>query len=445
MKSAKAFLAAPGAMVVCTVALAMFGGCGDAAENTSSAAGAGGSSSGSTGGTAANGGGSAGGGDAGKDGGGPVAKTPCVASFGDQVLGGVAVDSTGHVVVGGDAIVKLDAACEPEWHVDGVLAGETFSKVAIDAADRIVSIGPVAAPGQAPTDSALAAILPGGASQWTELAGAAGASVDLAVDPAGNANLAFSTVDVDQHATLVVRHFFSDGVLLWETRFVQGNLNGTTFDTPRIAADAEGNVFIAAGCGEVGAPCAVGFGATTLPEGNGLFLAKVDWSGEVQWAKFYPNDGAPGCHCGTGIIFASPTTLAVAAAGGIVVSGRGDVDFGGGPAGVLDYLARMDAGGAELWSIEVDNTYEPSERRSYAVAPSGDIWELWTNGHSTSLQRITSAGVLLDEVIALKHVVVDSLAVDKSGVLAMSGTNRAGADLGTGPLPAGSFVARIAP
>jgi hypothetical protein len=419
----------------CVLALAWLGGCrGDAGHAASR-----GSGSTTTGaGGASNGGGSAAGG--GHSGGGAGVDTPCVASFGEQVLGSVTLDSAGDVLVGGDSLMKLDRACKLEWRFDGVLSAQTFSKAGTDLGNGIVAIGPTASLGGA-TETVLTALDPDGTARWTELSGIVGTS-DFALDPAGRANLAFSVTDGAASA-IVVRHLYPGGTVHWETQFVQGNLNGATFGAPRIAADAQGNVFLAAGCGATAAPCAISFGTTTLPEGNGFLLAKLGASGDVQWATFYPHDGAVGgCRCEGDLIFPTPTALLVDPAGDVVLQGRGDVDFGAArPA--TDYLAKLDGSGHTIWSTGLDDVAFGTDR-TCVIAPSGDIWSLVNQWGDATLQRFTSEGVESGEPLVFKRVVATGLAVDAKGFFVMSGSNRAGADLGLGHMPSGSFVARIA-
>jgi hypothetical protein len=127
----------------------------------------------------------------------------------------------------------------------------------------------------------------------------------------------------------------ADGAHLWSRRFGDASAKA-------VAVDADGNVFVT---GDFSNAIDFGTGPLTNTGANDIFLAKLDPTGAPVWAKHFAMSGDP-----------HATGVAVDAAGNVLVTGYylGSVDFGGGPltstGGANAYIAKLDAGGAHLWS-----------------------------------------------------------------------------------------------
>jgi hypothetical protein len=130
-----------------------------------------------------------------------------------------------------------------------------------------------------------------------------------------------------------------NGNALWAKRFGDAGIYQEGYD---IAADALGNVYVT-GYFEG----SLDFGGTVLTSAGGTdaFLAKLDPSGAVLWAKRF---GASGPQVGQSIGIDAQGNVA------LLANGFGTVDFGGGglaSAGSYDmFVARFDSAGNHLWS-----------------------------------------------------------------------------------------------
>ncbi len=154
--------------------------------------------------------------------------------------------------------------------------------------------------------------------------------------------------------------YASDGTAVHARRY-----GGAGVDTPHaVAIDGAGNTVVAGVCG--GDAIDLGDGPVSCAVGA-RFLAKIDPDGNLIW-KHGPSD-----------VFAEGTSLAIDAAGDIVMVGYCSTgcDLGGGPLAGLDRdvaLAKLTAAGVHVWSKRFGGNTNPDQHPTKVVlGPGGSI------------------------------------------------------------------------
>ena len=320
-----------------------------------------------------------------------------------QVAYGIAADAQGNVIVTGfnmgtmDVglaqplvtagkedifVLKLDGAGKALWAKGyGDTDTQSGTGVAVDPQGNIVITGSMKSTtdfGKGVLTSAgmddmyLAGLNPSGVTQWAARYGDATEQfgISAAFDTSG---ALFFTGDFDGTVDFGLGPLVSaggydaalvkldgTGKALFAKRF--GDANNQVGD--QVAVDGQGDVAFSGGFeGTID----LGKGALTAMPLGSKFLAKLDPSLNVQWAK----------GLGEGNVF-DPTTVAVDEAGDIVVAGefKNVIDFGLGPIAAKDgydiFVAKYGSDGAPRWG-ERFGAINDQFARSVAVPPSGNI------------------------------------------------------------------------
>jgi hypothetical protein len=250
---------------------------------------------------------------------------------------------------------------------------------------------------------------------------------------------------------LFVAKLDPSGACLWsKSAGATGNQYGHD-----VAVDGAGNVLVT---GDFTG--ALDFGGCPLSKGlgTGLFVAKLDPSGACLWSK---NAGAAGSQHGWG--------AAVDGAGNVLVTGEftSAMDFGGCPLSKATghglFLAKLDPSGTCVWSKSGGATGKQS---SYDVAIDGPGNALITGEFASTLDlggcplsnsgasglfvaKVDPSGACLWSKAAGDSTSGNSVAVDSSGNVLLTGSYSGALDMGGCPLskPDGSgfFVAKLDP
>jgi hypothetical protein len=231
-----------------------------------------------------------------------------------------------------------------------------------------------------------------------------------------------------------------------------------------VAADSNGNVLVTGSF----SGSAILDGITLSSAGQDVFVAKLDASGNVLWAKHFGNS-----------LYQDGNAVAVDAAGNVFLAGGffGTVDFGGGPltsAGDEDlYVVKLDAAGNHVWSKRFgDAGTQPRYPGCKIVTdPAGAV--LVAGQYTGTLDfgggALSAGGAGQTDVFLAKldtngnHVwskrfgdtegngqigeKLRALGADGAGNAILAGQMDGSVDFGGGPLasPQGTFVAKIGP
>jgi hypothetical protein len=243
----------------------------------------------------------------------------------------------------------------------------------------------------------------------------------------------------------------ASGGHVWSRRF--GDANDQ--EALSIAMDEMGDVLIT---GRFSGTMDLGGGLLTSAGGTDIFVAKLDAGGAHVWSKRVGDANDQG---GRGI--------AVNSAGSTLITGYaiGSSDFGGGPltsAGGDDaFVAQLDADGGQSWSANFGDASE-QDGRSIAVAPADQVVVAgyFLGAMDFGDGPLTSAG--LGDVFVAKldanggplwskrfgdasDQAGQSVAVDSSGGVLLTGYLAGAADFGGGPLASAGaadvFVAKL--
>ena len=308
-----------------------------------------------------------------------------------------------------------------------------------------------------PTDSQISTVAVGGTGTDR--------GMSIAVDGAGNTvttGIFRDTADFDPGVGVAnltpqgdddvfVTKLNSAGELVWAKSF-----GGTSGDRGHsVAVDATGNVYVSGEFEGV-----AGFGATSLTSAGevDVFVAKLDSSGAVVWAKgFGGTSGDRGQSVAvdaTGNVYVSGEFEDVAGFGATSLTSAGDEDV---------FVTKLDSSGAVVWA---KNYGGADEDRGYSVAvdATGNSFVSGTfeNAAGFGATSLTSAGDVdvfvtkLDSsgavVWARNYGGADedrgySVAVDSSGNLYLTGDIRAAAAFGATSLTSAGgtdvFVAKL--
>ncbi len=228
----------------------------------------------------------------------------------------------------------------------------------------------------------------------------------------------------------------------WSQRFGDASTDQTSYS---VAVDGTGNVLIAGGfLGNAN------FGGSTLMSAGGtdIFLASFDNDGAPRWSKRF-GDNQP-----NQIAYA----VATDAADNVLVAGSfwGTVNFGGSNLTTVGgddiFLAKFDANGNDVWSMSFGNASTDQIARSVAIGPANTIivagWFLGTVNFGGS--NLTSSGgvdifvakfdadgdhVWSKKFGGLEDQRLESVAVDGSGNVVVTGYYDGTVDFGGGQLP----------
>jgi hypothetical protein len=304
-------------------------------------------------------------------------------SFGDQLdqsANGVALDSSGNIIVTGDFkgvlnfggdplgtmgaedifVAKLDSSGKHVWSKRfgdagfqagrGVTADSSGNITLLSSVEGSTTFGGGLLVSAGATDVALTKLNPGGNHLYSKIFGGAGVDTagEIASDSKGNivltgsfsGNITFggaSLVSTGGNDVFAVR--FSDaGIHFWSKRF--GDAAEQTGRS--VELDGAGNVLIT---GAFLGSIDFGGGALTSAGSEDIFAAKLDSDGMHVWSKGF---GDASQQVGRAI--------AADSAGNVIVTGSlaGSADFGGGPlasAGLADvFLIKLSAAGEHVFS-----------------------------------------------------------------------------------------------
>lgn len=480
------------------LAAALFAGCGDDGDTTTSSAVTATSSSSGVGGSGGAGGEAAGTGGSGT-GGGPTAAWSRTFGGGKSDIGrAIAVDPNGEIVVvghfaetvtfGGGAltavggedifVLKLDAAGNTLWtRAFGGAEDDEGLDVGIDSAGNVIFVaafegevdfGGGALVGAGKKDLALVKLAPDGTHLWSKRIGnsANDSSAELSVHPSGEIALAgpykgalsfdgdaISAVGTSDN--LFVARVDANGAYVWTNHF------NDSFDIglwpSGVALDADGSVVVTG-------PYAgsVNFGGGALPNGGSLFVVKLNSLGLHAWSKGY-GDGSP----------QQPNDARIDGAGHILLAGgfEGTVDFGGGPltsAAAMDiFVTELDSSGAHLASQRYGGALDQAAEAAASGAGKVVLTGTFDGDVNFGGGALTSAGGLGDVLVAAHTSVGEGhvwsasygdgavstqagydLAVEASGAVIVTGTFGGVVDFGAGPHQATHvdvFVTKFAP
>lgn len=453
-------------------------------------------SSGSAGGGTGTGGSGTGGADGG---GGSEPTPPCGVSFGDiadQHLASMGTDASGNtLIVGSYAGVldfggasytaaggvdlfaaKLDPSCAPIWSRSiGAAGNERALGVAVDSQGDVLIGGDFAGTvdfGLGPETSAGAVDIvvlkldgATGATAWAGAFGSAGgdSARAIAADAQGNVlvtgdftnTVTFggpALVSAGANDVFVVK-FNPAGAHVWSLRAGNGlNQSGSS-----VAADPAGNVVVT---GNVQGTINFGLGSLASAGANDIFVVKLDPAGAPLWNHVYGDENNQ-----------IGNNVAAGADGSVVLASyfEGVVDFGGGAltsaAGSNPYLVKLSDAGDHVWSKGFSSA-SGSQCRSVTVGASGDVTIAGTFGGSVDFgggalmsagltdgfaASFTSGGVLRSAVRfgdAADQAASDAR-VDALGNLVVVGDFAGSVDLGGSLLTSAGandmLVARLAP
>ena len=320
--------------------------------------------------------------------------------FGDanyQSVSSAAMDASGNVIIAAEwvGLAKFDASGNPLWSRP---LGSVGYSIATDGSGNIVVCG-------------------------------VGAS-DMGGGPLiGNCFLA---------------KFDASGNHVWSKGF-GGNEFGE-WDVPHtVAVDVSGNVVIT---GEFNQSIDFGGGLLTSAGEADIFVAKFDADGNHVWSKRFGDYTGQFGH-----------SVAVDVSGELFVTGYffGTLDFGGGPLTGSLYVAKLDAGGNHTWSkaFATGIGYSVAADNSGNVVVTGLFYDTVDFGGGP----LTSAGD--DDIFIAKfeadgdhlwsqrfgdghfNQVGNSIAVDGSNNVVVTGALTGTADFGGGPISGGMFVTKF--
>jgi hypothetical protein len=223
-----------------------------------------------------------------------------------------------------------------------------------------------------------------------------------------------------------------------------------------VAVDPAGNIYVTGtftGPMKIGDKTLVGF------SGTDVFVAKLDPTGKVVWAKQFGDVGDQ-----------SARSIAVDQGGNVVITGSTSaiVDFGKGPVSGLTYVLKLDAAGDPVWSTSCGGT-QPTGTFGVggvgvALDASGDVILAGTFGGTANCgdtPHASSGGldILLAKLAGTDghamwtHTYGDAadqyvrgLAVDSGGNIIITGPENGSVSFGGMPLVgAGFYVARFLP
>lgn len=247
-----------------------------------------------------------------------------------------------------------------------------------------------------------------------------------------------------------------DGFLCAETEWSQvvSTVGNDTWTA--IANDQAGNVYVAGtftGPMKIAGTTLVGF------SGTDIFVAKLDPSGKLSWAKQFGDLGDQDVRA-----------IAVDHDGNVVITGSttGPVDFGKGAVNGLTYVLKLDASGSPLWSMSCGGIQPPSTYgvggTGVAFDASGDVIVAGEFGGTANCGDVAHASAGGLDILLAKlsgkdghalwsHSFGDSadqyvrgLAVDSAGNIVISGPENGSANFGGMPLVgAGFYLARFLP
>jgi hypothetical protein len=223
-----------------------------------------------------------------------------------------------------------------------------------------------------------------------------------------------------------------------------------------VAVDGQGNAVVA---GTAEGPIDFGDGPVQTKTSSDVFVAKLDPTGRVLWAKRYGETG-----------FHVPTGLALTSQGEIVLSGMmsGDIDFGAGvrsAAGDSDaFLVKLDPSGKLLWVVQAG---DDGVQDGGSVTIDSDGNALWSgtfegkldiNGKTAQsagqsdafLAKIDASGkaIWLNGYGSPGYEGDHGVAVDGAGNVTLAGYYDGKLDVGGGALPdassgAGDFLVHV--
>ena len=415
---------------------------------------------------------------------------------GEQIATAIATDASGNVIVAGtfsgaidlgsgsvmsngtDAFVaKLDPLGSMLWSRTFTgLGSQIVGGVATDAAGNVIVIGTTAGSASfgGPTltsagsqDVYVVKLDASGAHQWSKLFGDAADQVGYGIAVTSSGDIAIAgtyggTIDLGSGAmtskgfgSAFVARLDGKGNPQWSHSYGETGTTvaiGVTFDP---AGDV---LWTGQGSGAID----LGQGITPGMGGQDVLVAKLSTTGSPQWGKRY---GDPSDQFGHGI--------ATDKAGNVVVVGgfAGSINFGGSSfnAGTTrnGFAVKIDATGEHLWSRAYGDSAGIQylngvaiDHLGYAIVVGGFAGSL-DAGNGTTL---TSAGS--DDVVAIKldaagstswaHRYGDSaeqfayaVAVDSTGSVVLCGSVMGAIDLGGGALTSAggrdAWVAKLAP
>jgi hypothetical protein len=414
----------------------------------------------------------------------------------DQGAAGVALDSKGNTLLSGTIsgavnfgggsitgsmfVAKFDPFGKHLFSKAFGTAGNSGGFVFADASDNMILVGQFGGalnfggglldnPG--PGNVFLARFAPDGTHLFSQTIGhgyfplikaATDAMGDVFVTGVvfGTADFGGGTLGSSQHYSAFIAKIDKAGALVYSSAF--GGAGNSGAQGQGIAVDAAGNALIAAGIAGT-----VDFGGTSLTAAAGnLAVVKIDPSGKVVYAKQF----GPGVDIGLidasmSVVQPGKFDIAVDAAGNILLAGAytGAVSFGGptlSNGGGRDvFMAKLDPMGAHVWSqgfgaagdqyathLAVDSFGNPvatgiftgtlkfPNMNAFNGLTDQNMFAVKLGADGSAQWAIASYGVAMGSVTYQTNVAVDPI-----GNVALSGTIKAGFNLGTIPNTTSGF------
>ena len=197
-----------------------------------------------------------------------------------------------------------------------------------------------------------------------------GSSTAVAGVFTASANFGLTTFNTAGGSDIFIATYDSNGTHLWSKKF-----GGTGEDlVSAISKDNSGNIII---LGNFSTSIDFGTGTLTTSGKRDLFLAKLNSTGAILWAKRY--GGSEDDYS---------DMVSIDSAGNIIIAGssNGMINFGGGLINAMGYLAKFSSDGTHIWSQSF------SERISSVTADQQNNI-IFSNG--SVLTKMRSDGAIL--------------------------------------------------
>jgi hypothetical protein len=207
-----------------------------------------------------------------------------------------------------------------------------------------------------------------GSAQWAVRLGGTGADHPTAVTTDAAGNILVSTSEANDTASGLYK-LGADGAVVWSKLFTTDPVTSGSAMFHKAIFDASGNVYVA---GTVGGQFDFGGGLVDSGAG-GLFLAKYDGAGALQWVKTVPG-------------YAIEQDLRIDSFGDVLVFGEYDlsgINFGAGPFSSRDpdtFIVSYKPDGTFVWALPISGYGNNVPRAARAMAVQVDALAVGLGG-----------------------------------------------------------------